>query len=160
MLNLLFWQPKGAHFIWWLFFFSHWFLWLVILGLICFWICRRRWQSLAAFLLLLLFSEFVEIFLKHFSPWSRPFYNLHSHPPAWLGHYSRGSFPSGHAIRSALILSFLWLINKPLFYIILLGVFWVNFGRVYFGLHYPIDILGGLILGLLIFLIGRKILRF
>ncbi len=160
MFSFLFWQPSQAHFSWLLFFFSHWFLWLVIFGLLGFWGYRHRWRRLAAFLLLLLFSEFVEITLKYFSPWPRPFYNLHFQPPPWIGRYSWGSFPSGHAIRSALVLSFLWLMNKPIFYIILPGIFLVNFGRIYFGLHYPVDIMGGFVLGLVIFFLGRKVLHF
>ncbi len=88
--------------------------------------------------------------IKHFSPWDRPFYQNGVQPPAWFGGYSQGSFPSGHAIRSAIVLYFLWQENRKLFWFLLPGIILVNLGRILFSLHYPIDIIGGLILGLIL----------
>ncbi len=157
--SILFWQPASSHFSWPLFFFSHWFLWLILLALTIFWLCRYAWWRLFNFWLLLFVSEIFEIIGKHFSPWPRPFYRQHTIPPAWLGHYSWGSLPSGHAIRSIIILYFLWQQSRLLFWLILPGVILVNYGRVYFGLHYPLDILVGSLLGVLLTVVGLPLLR-
>ncbi len=147
MKSFLFWQPAAVHFSWSLFFFSHLAIWLLVLFLVVYFIVRRQPMTLLAFLILLFLSEVIEIFGKHFSPWPRPFYRLQRLPPPWLGHYSKGSFPSGHALRSALVLGFAFLIRWWWFFLLLPIIFLINYGRVYFGLHYPVDILAGFLLG-------------
>ncbi len=58
------------------------------------------------------------------------------------------SFPSGHTTTMAVVaFSFYYYKSKfaPIFAIFLL---WVGFARVFVGVHYPLDILGGMIAGL------------
>jgi undecaprenyl-diphosphatase len=58
------------------------------------------------------------------------------------------SFPSGHAATSfaaATILSFARPRWAPAFYLLALAI---GFSRVYVGVHYPLDIVGGAVLGL------------
>jgi undecaprenyl-diphosphatase len=58
-----------------------------------------------------------------------------------------GSFPSGHAATSfaaATVLSFARPRWAPVFYLLALAV---GFSRVYVGVHYPLDILAGAVLG-------------
>jgi len=148
--DFLFWQPASFSFNSVLFFFSHWFLWLVILGLSLWWLAKNRTRRLGLFWLLLVSSELLEAVIKYFSPWDRPFYQNGVHPPEWIGSYSYGSFPSGHAMRSAIALCFLWQEDKKMFWFLLPGIVLVNLGRILFSLHYPIDIIGGLILGFIL----------
>lgn len=157
--NFLFWQPENFSFNSLVFFFSHWFLWLIIFGLTLFWLLKNKLRQLKLFWLLIIFSELLEITIKHFSPWQRPFYQNGVQPPEWIVDYSRGSFPSGHAIRSAIVLSFLWQENKALLWPLLPGIILVNLGRVLFGLHYPIDILAGLVLGYLLVKIRKLMIK-
>lgn len=57
------------------------------------------------------------------------------------------SFPSIHTTRMAVI-AFAFLLAKskfaPLFIIFLI---WVGFARIFVGVHYPLDILGGIVIG-------------
>jgi undecaprenyl-diphosphatase len=60
------------------------------------------------------------------------------------------SFPSGHTTSSfacATVLSFASPRFAPLFYLLALAI---GFSRVYDGVHYPLDVLGGAALGVLI----------
>jgi undecaprenyl-diphosphatase len=57
------------------------------------------------------------------------------------------SFPSGHAATSfaaATVLSFAFPRWAPAFFLLALAI---GFSRVYVGVHYPLDIVGGAILG-------------
>jgi len=161
--NLLFWQPAHPSESLLMFFFSHWFLWILFFGLSLFFLIKKRFKSFSSFWLLLVFSEILHTLLKTFSPWDRPFINEGTIPPQWIGSYSQGSFPSGHAFRSVIVMFFLWRENRKLFWIGLPAVLLVSVGRVVFKLHYPIDILGGFAIGVVtVFLFskltGKKLL--
>jgi undecaprenyl-diphosphatase len=59
-----------------------------------------------------------------------------------------GSFPSGHAATSfaaATVLSFARPRWAPAFYLLALAI---GSSRVYAGVHYPLDIVGGAVLGI------------
>lgn len=107
------------------------------------------WQLFLATIL----SEIVEKLLKSKEFWPRPLHLRKNVLPKGIikGWYHRGSFPSGHAIK---VFFFLVLILNttiifPLWVFVLI-TFALLISRVILGLHYPIDILGGIIIGLII----------
>jgi len=159
---LLFWQPKTDYlrflssskfgriilvflnYVIWLFFFylsfllikhNFSFFWLLFLGT--------------------LLAEIVERFVKKKNFWCRPMFLRHDSTPAGLVEkwYCTGSFPSGHTIKATIFL--LFFISFPifplwLFFLIIIPLLWF---RVLVGFHYPVDIIGGIIIGILIWLL-------
>ncbi len=118
-----------------------------------------------AFLLIIIGVIFAEILIKitHiFFFESRPFITFNLTP--LISHIPDAAFPSEHASITA-VLAFTYLFCKskfsPLF---LLSMLWVGFARIYVGVHYPLDILGGIITGFVgiyaALLINRKVKLF
>lgn len=57
------------------------------------------------------------------------------------------SFPANAATVAFAIAAAVWLFNRRAGYILFLPAVLVSFARVYVGIHYPLDILGGMALG-------------
>lgn len=66
---------------------------------------------------------------------------------------SKKSFPSDHALLAFLIFYFALIFNLPTAWSLLPLALWVVWGRVYSGVHYPLDILGGFVSASIISLI-------
>lgn len=77
----------------------------------------------------------------------RPYLAL-SHVEVLLGRTHGYSFPSGHATIAGAVIVGLLLCNRRLAasLAVVLGLL-LCFGRVYTGMHYPFDVLGGLVVG-------------
>ncbi len=167
MDKILFWQPTvyptPSPFIWIFFNYLPWIF--LILGFLLLFFQKSR-LSAFFFLFSLALAELFENFLKAtLSPWRRPFLDQAlPTPPALLSsHYSGGSFPSGHALKLTLLFIFLLALfrpSRPLRFLLFFLLFPFLFFRVITGLHYPVDILAGLALGLLFGYIGLILYRF
>lgn len=69
------------------------------------------------------------------------------------------SFPSRHAsIMAGIAFSYLYYKSKWGIPLLLLAS-WVSISRVYVGVHYPIDILGGILVGAVSLVIAKLILK-
>jgi undecaprenyl-diphosphatase len=109
-----------------------------------------RWGIRINYLLYL--SYVLNAFMKDIFGWSRPPADL-----ALYYHQSYG-FPSGGA-QNAMLLGCLVIYYWNNKYAWVTGGAWIlllSYTRIYIGVHYPIDILGGWILGLAIFYIFMK----
>ncbi len=80
--------------------------------------------------------------------------------PRPFGAYETGaSFPSRHvSLMTAFAFSYILYKSKWAFFIVVLAA-WVGIARVYTGVHFSIDILGGVAVGFLSCLIARQIIR-
>jgi membrane-associated phospholipid phosphatase len=98
-------------------------------------------------------GELVEKVLKSKSFWRRPLHiNKNILPDGLLkSWYHKGSFPSGHAMKATFF--FLFIIQYPIslspenYLLVVIPLILI---RIYLGLHYPIDIIGGIISGIAI----------
>ena len=104
------------------------------------------WQLFLATIL----SEIIEKILKRQVLWRRPLHLRHNCIPGGMikSCYRHGSFPSGHSIKIAFFFVFL-LQNPGSFSLLPYSVItlFLAFSRVALGLHYPVDLLGGFIIG-------------
>lgn len=158
--NFLFWQPKtdwfkkisqyklGNHFL----VFLNYIIW-IFLFYVSYLLIKKEtnvfWQLFTATIL----GEAIEKILKIKSFWKRPMHIRNNVIPDGLlkSWYQKGSFPSGHAIKSTFFLLFIlqYSINmsSPVYLLVVLPLVLV---RVFLGLHYPIDVIGGILLGIII----------
>lgn len=59
------------------------------------------------------------------------------------------SFPSNAAAAAFAMVIGIWIYNRRLGYILLVPALVISFGRVYMGIHYPLDIVGGFLTAIL-----------
>ena len=107
------------------------------------------WRVGLKLLLILLVSRFVNYELKHFFESPRPF-NLD--PSVGLIHVGGFGFPSGAAQTAALLSGLLIIYWKNKWRLVVGITFFIliSLSRVYLGVHFPSDILGGWAVGFLL----------
>lgn len=87
-------------------------------------------------------------FLKETFETSRPFFELRNVYP--LIEETGYAFPSGHTMPLAAIAFAIFFLNKRAGYVFMFCTLVVGVSRITAGVHYPIDIIGGFILGALV----------
>lgn len=77
-----------------------------------------------------------------------------------INHASDASFPSSHT-TFVFVIAFSYLFYKSKYTLIfILAAFWVAFARIYVGVHYLLDIFGGILVGLLSVIFSWQIKKF
>ena len=76
-----------------------------------------------------------------------------------LKHEASASFPSGHASLYFAIAFTIFFFNKKIGCVFLITSFLIGLARIFVGVHYPLDILAGIAIGLFSAWIGNKYLR-
>ncbi len=66
------------------------------------------------------------------------------------------AFPSGHTTLIFAVAAVLYFYHKKMAYAVALLGLAVGLSRVYIGVHYPIDVLGGIVLGITVGYAGYK----
>jgi len=128
------------------------FVWLVIAAVLAIW-----WRRPALFLQVAiadLAGQLISYGLKEWTGRARPS-TVYASPKPLVHAPHDGSFPSGHATASfacATVLAFHAPRAAPAFFLLAAAIAW---SRVYVGVHYPLDVLGGAVLGVAIALVLR-----
>ena len=113
---------------------------------------------------MLLISAWINLVLKFALDQPRPFFtgydpSVKMHP---LGEIM-GGFPSGHAQNSLVLLAIIasWSAKKWFYALAAFFCLLIGFSRLYLGVHFPTDVLGGWLIGGILlaiyFLCGRRI---
>lgn len=167
ILKALFWQPKTDF----LAYFEHGYfqeISLIILNysvwVLLFYFSYKLiyydFNYFGRLLVATLIAELLERYLKKRRIWLRPLFNRHQSVPRGLVNswYYSGSFPSGHTMKVVYFLLFLlptgiFSLSFLLIILIPLLIF-----RVLVGFHYPIDIAGGIVMGILLWFLTKNLL--
>lgn len=88
----------------------------------------------------------------------RPFVTYHFSP--LTDNIPDPSFPSRHATLSSVIaFSYLYFKSKWS-YLFLIIMFWIGLSRIYVGVHYPMDIAGGFLVGIISLIIAKQVTKY
>ncbi|MDP3974147.1 MAG: phosphatase PAP2 family protein [Candidatus Daviesbacteria bacterium] len=109
--------------------------------------------ALISFPILIIIIKIIHLFI--YNP--RPFIEYDIVP--LINHYADASFPSRHTtIMSSFAFSYILTKSKWASLFIVMTI-WVGLGRVFIGIHYPADIIGGVLVGFLSVIFALKIAR-
>lgn len=114
-----------------------------------------KWREIMIVFFAGCFAWIIAQILKVIIQAPRPFEILQNANPLFL-HGSMDSFPSGHATFFGAIAIGIFLSHKKVGYIFIFFAILIGFARIISGIHFPVDILGGYVLGLLIVYIISK----
>ncbi len=118
----------------------------IIVGVACFGSARARWCALMVALVVALGDPLVVNTVKHLVARPRPCLVL-PQVVERLGCSPSGSMPSAHAANWFAMTMVMFLFFRRSLWFILPMALAVSFSRVYNGVHYPSDVLAGMILG-------------
>jgi undecaprenyl-diphosphatase len=87
----------------------------------------------------------------------RPF--VAHHVIQLVKHEASASFPSNHAAAAFAVAASIWLFRRKDGWAWFVLAALIGFSRIWCGIHYPLDIIGGSILGILIAVVIGKLMR-
>lgn len=116
---------------------------------------KQSWLPLLSLALCYLLSDQLSGLLKELIQRYRPSHNIEISNLVHVVNEYRGGlygFVSSHAANSfaLVVLSGLWVRKTWFYFITIIWALLVSYSRVYLGVHYPADIAGGAVLGVLL----------
>ena len=150
---------------------DHGYLWIgLLLILLC--IPKTRKAALIGAATLLLTFIVTNLWLKPMIARTRP-YEVIEGLTRIIEKQGDRSFPSGHTANSMAVGVSLWLISrkyeilgdkklyfpKPAGWVVLILSILIGLSRLYVGVHYPTDVLGGIVLGVICAFVVRYVVK-
>ncbi len=119
------------------------FIWIILM--FCMAMFGLKTLAFAIFIGLILHVLVCNLTLKKFFARSRPDLKIDFNFLAKK--HKDYSFPSGHACSSFIVATVLYLAQSPIFFFAFPLACLIAFSRVYLSVHYPSDVLAGILLG-------------
>lgn len=114
------------------------------------------WRLISLSFLGAILAWFLTSLFKHNFPSPRPFEILVNVKPLFAESFG-DSFPSGHATFLGALAIGVWLQNKKLGLVFIIGALLIAVARVLAYVHWPIDVIVGLLFGALVAILVRLI---
>jgi undecaprenyl-diphosphatase len=132
-------------------FLASFLIWFMFLGLVILWFIDGRIKKEQAFhaLISTLIAWGITSMIKSLIPVERPFESLGLLPLTVTMPHD-GSFPSEHTAAAWAMATTIWLHNKKTGSFFIIGALGVGIGRVMSMVHYPQDIVVGVMIGFLV----------
>lgn len=165
--SFLFWQPRFDFLKWlessktgsYLMIFFNYTIWFFFI-FVSFLLVSKNANTFWILFIITIIAELIERFIKNKIYWRRPMFVRKDEVPKGLvkNWYETGSFPSGHTIKATYF--FLFLIQNQVFSptVFLIIVIPLLLFRVLVGFHYPIDMLGGILIGFILWLLIKDLI--
>jgi len=146
---------------WFLVFLAEYLIFILAIAAVILILKEKNWRRRAYFAALVtistilsrgIFTELIQFYYHR----PRPFAAMDFEPLIY--HAATSSFPSGHMAFFSVVLA-VWLINRRAGAWFFVGSILIGLGRVAVGVHWPSDILGGILVGALSFCIAYYLLK-
>lgn len=138
---------------------NHGEIWL-LLAVVLILLSNKKYKRIGITVLIALFLGLVfgQELIKNIVHRARPVSNLNGYK-MMIPIPKDYSFPSGHSASSFEALGVVWASKIKLRYFVLVMAVAIAFSRMYLHVHYPSDVLGGIILGLFFAFVAIKITK-
>ncbi|MBU4536684.1 phosphatase PAP2 family protein [Patescibacteria group bacterium] len=128
-------------------FITDWLIWWMIFGAIVLLLLKKITPK--QFLKIIFYPAIIWGIAKiikyfYFSP--RPFLELEN-AKLLIDHGANDSMPSGHSVLSSALATATYLYNKKIGILFFLGAILIGLSRIIVGVHWPLDVLAGFLLG-------------
>lgn len=117
----------------------------IVYGVGALWLFTEKSRGLIAFIAIPFLVLCYNSFLRKLIGRTRPFVRFGLEP--MLSHEANGSCPSNHAASSVVIALAFWLISPYISCFLLVMALFTGLSRVFAGVHYPLDVLIGWLIG-------------
>src|SRR3972149_10043975 len=138
-------------------FLASFLIWIMLGGLVVLWIIDGRFKKEQALhaLFAALLAWVLSQMIKSLFPTIRPFQMYGTMPMTLLVPFD-GAFPSGHTASAFGLAVSVWLHNKKIGIIFVMGAILVGLGRILGNVHFFADVVGGSLIGVVsAYLVGR-----
>jgi undecaprenyl-diphosphatase len=132
-------------------FLASFLIWFMFAGLLLLWFIDGRItkEQVLHALIAAFIAWLIANILQNIIPTTRPFVTNGGPTLVWLPKSpDEGSFPSGHTALAFGLATTIWLHERKIGWVYLVLALIVGAARVLANVHYPIDILGGALLGM------------
>ena len=139
-------------------FFATFFIWFLYAGLIVLWFIdgRIKREQVIHAILAGLTAWIITLLIKHFFPTIRPFIRNGGGVDV-LFKPTDGGFPSAHTALAFCLAVTVFMHDRRVGWFYLAGALVIGVARVLANVHYPVDILGGALIGTLVAVIVERL---